>query len=326
MPLRSCRVPELTVTAMRVVHEVGNRGSFTAAASALGYTQSAVSRQVSLAEHAVGAELFERLPRGVRPTARGALLIRHIGSILDRIETAMLELDSLGEALSERVTLGAFPTALAVLVPRALAGLRAEHPGISVKIREGGSAAQLRRLRAGRTDAAVIAVGGGLEYDLDDLEVDLLMHGSPHLIVSAGHHFAERTWVDVAELSDETWIVGETDPGGPQFGPWPTLEREMIIAHSIRDWTARLGLVAAGLGVAVIPSLLTAVLPPGVRAIRVEDPRPLRREVLAATVPDRSASTQALIDALREEASLLRAQESESSRSGGQRSSGRENG
>lgn len=300
-------MPELTVTGMRVVHEVGARGSFTAAARALRYTQSAVSRQVSLAEQAVGAELFERLPRGVRPTARGALLIRHIGSILDRIDTAMLELDGLSDALSERLTLGAFPTALAVLVPRALARIRAEQPGISVNINEGGSTAQLRRLRAGRIHVAVIAIGGGLEYDLDDLEIDLLLHGSPHVIVSAVHRFAERTWVNVAELSDETWIVGESDRSGPQFGPWPTLDQEMTIAHSIRDWTARLGLVAAGLGVAVIPSLLTEALPPGVHAIRVEDPRPFRREVLAATRPDRSPSTQAVIDALHEEATPLRA-------------------
>jgi DNA-binding transcriptional LysR family regulator len=299
-------VPELTVTGMRVVREVGTRGSFTAAARALGYTQSAVSRQVSLAEQAVGAELFERLPRGVRPTPRGALLLRHVGSILERIDSAMLAVDGLSEALSERVALGAFPTALAVLVPRALARVRTEHPGIAVRIHEGGSGAQLRRLRAGRIDAAVIAVGGGLEYDLDDLEVDLLMHGSPRLIVSDGHRFAERTWVNVAELSDETWIIGESDRSGPQFGPWPTLEQEMVIAHSIRDWTGRLGLVAAGLGVAVIPSLLAGALPPGVRAIRVEDPRPVRREVLAATRPDRSPSAQAVIQALHEEASLLR--------------------
>jgi DNA-binding transcriptional LysR family regulator len=79
----------------------------------------------------------------------------------------------------------------------------------------------------------------------------------------------------------------------------------VTIAHSIRDWTARLGLVAAGLGVAVIPSLLTPALPPGVRAIIVEDPRPLRREVLAVTLPDRSPGTQAVIDALHHEAARL---------------------
>ena len=193
-------MPELTLTGMRVVYEVGTRGSFTAAARALGYTQSGVSRQVGLAEQALGVELFERLSRGVRPTARGEVLIRHAKSILERVDSAMLELEELGQPLSERLVLGAFPTALAALVPRALATLRAEHPALEVRISEGGTEAQLRRLRAGRIAIAVIAVGFGLDYDLGDLEVDLLLHGTPRLIVSAHHRFAERSWVNVAEL------------------------------------------------------------------------------------------------------------------------------
>jgi DNA-binding transcriptional LysR family regulator len=298
-------MPELTLTAMRVVYEVGTRGSFTAAARALGYTQSGISRQVGLAEQALGAELFERLPRGVRPTARGAVLIRHVKSILERIDSAMLELEELGEPLSERLALGAFPTALAALVPRALATLRADHPALEVRISEGGTEAQLRRLRAGRTAIAVIAVGFGLDYDLDDLEVDLLVHGTPRLIVSAEHRFADRSWVNVAELRDEAWIVGEADRSGPQFGTWPTFDGDLTVAHSLRDWTARLGFVAAGLGVAVIPSVFVSALPPGVRALRVGDPRPFRRDVLAVTRPARSASIDAVIGALHAEATRL---------------------
>jgi DNA-binding transcriptional LysR family regulator len=296
---------DLTLTGMRIVYEVGTRGSFTAAARALGYTQSGVSRQVGLAEQALGVELFERLPRGVRPTARGEVLIRHAKSILERIDGVMLELQELDEPLSERLVLGAFPTALAALVPRALAKMRADHPALKVRISEGGTEAQLRRVRAGRTAIAVIATGFGLDYDLDDLEVDLLLHGTPQLIVSAQHRFAERTWVNVAELRDEAWIVGEADRGGPQFGTWPTLDGELSVAHSLRDWTARLGLVAAGLGVAVIPSVFVPALPAGIRALRVEDPRPFRRDVLAVTLPGRSPSIDAVIAALHLEAAQL---------------------
>jgi DNA-binding transcriptional LysR family regulator len=298
-------MPELTMTGMRVLSEVGARGSFTAAAGALGYTQSAVSRHVSLAEQAVGARLFERGSRGVRPTQRGELLLRRIKAILARVDAAMLEQDELGEPLSERLTVGAFPTALAALVPRALARIIAEHPALEVRIREGGTDAQLRRLRAGRIDVGVIAAGAGLEYDLEDLKVDQLMRGQAHLIVSAEHRFAERGWVNVADLEDERWIVGDANRGGPQFGAWPTLTGEPNIVYTLRDWPARLGLVAAGLGVAVIPSLLLPTLPPHVRALRVEDPHPFRREVLAVTRPDRTLSTQTVIAAMREEAARL---------------------
>jgi DNA-binding transcriptional LysR family regulator len=219
-------MPELTLTGMRVVYEVGARGSFTAAAGALGYTQSAVSRQVNLAEQAVGAKLFERGSRGVRPTQRGELLLRRVKSILTQVDAAMLEQEELAEPLDERLTVGAFPTALAALVPRVIARLIAEHPAIVVRIREGGTEAQLRRVRAGRIDIGVIAVGAGLEYDLEDLKADQLMRGEAHLLVSAEHRFAGRGWVNVADLADERWIVGEADSGGPQFGPCPTLRGE----------------------------------------------------------------------------------------------------
>src|ERR1700759_5063876 len=95
-------MPELTLTGMRVIYEVGTRGSFTAAARALGYTQSGVSRQVGLAEQGLGVELFQRLPRGVRATARGELLMPHTKSILERVDSAMLELEELSQPLSER--------------------------------------------------------------------------------------------------------------------------------------------------------------------------------------------------------------------------------
>jgi DNA-binding transcriptional LysR family regulator len=179
---------------------------------------------------------------------------------------------------------------MSTLVPRALAAMRDEHPAITIRLREGGSATQLRRVRAGRVDVAVIAVGAGLDYDLDGLTADVVFRG--------GALLAGRSWVNVADLHGQSWIVGVADEGGPQFGPWPTLDSEATIAHAVRDWPVRLGLVAAGLGVAMIPELLAGTLPPGVRAVPVEDPRPFRREVLAVTRPDRTPAVQALVDAL----------------------------
>ncbi|HEY6759869.1 MAG TPA: LysR family transcriptional regulator, partial [Baekduia sp.] len=76
---------ELSLTGLRVVQEVAARGSFTAAADALDYTQSAVSRQVQAMEAAAGVPLFERRPRGVTPTPAGQALLRHAAAILDRV-------------------------------------------------------------------------------------------------------------------------------------------------------------------------------------------------------------------------------------------------
>ena len=291
---------EMTLVGMRVLREVAARGSFSSAAQALGYTQSAVSRQVALMEEAAGARLFERLPRGVRLTAHGDALLAQTGAILERVDAAALKLRALDDAIAGTIAIGAFPTALAALVPRALARLAADHPGLRVGLREGGSAAQLRRLRAARVQVAVIAVGGGLSYDLDGLEASVLAHGTPRLAVAADHPLADRGWVNVAELEHATWIVGEADESGPQFGVWPGLSGEPRVGHALRDWPARLGLVAAGLGVALIPSILAGALPAGVVALRVEDPRPLRRDVLAVTRVSPTAAAQAVVESLRE--------------------------
>ncbi len=190
----------LTLIGLRVVQEVAARGSFTAAADALGYTQSAVSRQVAAMERAAGAPLFERLPRGVRPSRAGAILLRHAGAVLTRVDAAMLELAGLEDRLEGRVAIGAFPSALAVLVPRAAAHLGREHPSVELSLSEGTTPTHLRRLRAGRLEVAVIARGPDLQYDLDDLRADVVLEGGLLVAVAAEHRLARRGTVDVAEL------------------------------------------------------------------------------------------------------------------------------
>jgi DNA-binding transcriptional LysR family regulator len=182
---------ELTIAGMRVVREVAAHGSFTGAADALGYTQSAISRQVAAMELAAGSPLFERHARGVRPTAAGVILLRHAATVLQGVEAAQLELTGMDQRLAGRLAVGVFPAALGVVVPRALAALRAGHPAIDIRLREGTTPAHLRRLRAGALDIAVIGAGPDLAYELEGLTVDELLTGDLLLAVGAGHHFAD---------------------------------------------------------------------------------------------------------------------------------------
>lgn len=296
---------EVTITGLRVVQEVAARGSFTAAADALDYTQSAVSRQVAAMEQAVGSRLFERQPRGVSPTRAGRVLLAHGAGILDRVESASLELSGLRDRVEGRLTLGAFPTALAVLVPRTLERLRSGHPGLVVAISEGGTPAQLRRLRAGRIEVAIVAVGDGLErYDLDDLRADLVLEGALATVaVGSDHRLAGREGVDVAELEGESWIVGAGE--GPQFGLWPQAASEPTIAFTVRDWPGRIGLVAAGLGIALVPRIMAEAMPANVELVTVHEPNPTRRATLAVSHSDRSRNAAALVDALRAQGALM---------------------
>lgn len=292
---------EVTLTGLRVIREVAATGSFTAAAASLGYTQSAVSRQVAMMEAAAGTTLFERHARGVRPSPAGALLARHATTALAVVDTAEQELAGLRDRLAGRLTIGAFPAAAAVLVPRALAVLRTRHPGLAVTLEEGATPALLARLRGGRTEVVVIGVGDGLPgYDLAGLRQDVLTEDDLRVAVPAGHRLAGRR-ADVGDLRDETWIVGRGGRGEPQFGAWPTLE-EPRVGHAVHSWTTRLGMVAAGLGVALLPGVAAASVPAGVAVVSVEDPAWRGRSAVVVTRHDRSAGAAAVVDALREQA------------------------
>ncbi|MGA6161548.1 LysR family transcriptional regulator [Amycolatopsis magusensis] len=297
-------MPEMTLTGLRVVVEVARRGSFTSAAEALGYTQSAVSRQVSTTESAVGSPLFERRARGVRPTPACEALLRHARQVVAHLEAAELEIAGLRDRVAGRLAVGAYPTAAAILVPRVIARLRSQHPALVVDLGEASTPVQLRRLRAGRVEVAVVAVGHGLpDYDLSGLRTEVVRGGRGlGVAVSREHPLAEQDEVDAADLAGQVWIVGTGKEGEPQFGAWPTLT-DPTIGYEARTWQTRLGLVAAGLGVSLLPGLAADVVPATVKWLPVRDTAFVqRRETVLVTEEDRSAAASAFARAMEEEA------------------------
>ncbi|HUQ56984.1 LysR family transcriptional regulator [Lentzea sp.] len=292
----------MTLVGLRVVVEVARRGSFTAAADALGYTQSAVSRQVNAMETAVGSPLFERRARGVRPTPACEALLGHARQVVAHLEAAELEIAGLRDRIAGRLAVGAYPTAAASFVPRAIARVKAAHPALAVRLGEAGSPVLLRRLRAGRIEVAVIAVGDGLpDYDLDGLRTESVPGGrGPGIAVANGHPFAAQSEVDVRDLAGQVWIVGAGREGDPQFGAWPTLS-DPVIGHEARTWQTRLGMVAAGLGASVLPGLAADIVPRGVTWVPVRDPGLVeRRRTVVVTDENRSPAADAFTRALRE--------------------------
>ncbi len=293
-------VPELTITGLQILLEVNRFGSFSAAAEALGYTQSAISRQVAGLETFAGAPLFERHARGVRPTAAGEILIRHAGEVLERVAAASNELAGLNDRLDGRLAVGAFPTAAASLVPLAIARLMRPNPGLRVRLIEASTPAQLHALRRRRLEVAVLATGEGLpEYDVDGLRLTpLVATQGVGVAVGDSHRFAGREWVRPEELTDQGWIVGPNAADAPEFGVWPGIDSPHI-AFSVRNWPTRLGLVAAGLGIALMPGFAASMIPQGVTWVRVRDGQTgLRRSMFAVTGPDPSPRALGMIDAL----------------------------
>ncbi|MHA3701262.1 LysR family transcriptional regulator [Jatrophihabitans sp. YIM 134969] len=257
---------------LRALLAVLETGSFTEAAEALGFTQSALSKQVAALEHAAGVTLFERQARGVRPTKAASRLARRATAVLDQLDVAERELDDLAQPLHGALALGGFPATAAHLVPGALARLRAEHPTLAVTFAEGPTPVLLRRLRAGRLDLAVVAatVATSAE-DLAGLLTERLPSGRLQVAVSRHHRLAHLERVPVGELAGEQWVAGRGVRGEPQFGPWPTLDDPTVVVR-LADWHARLAFVAAGLGITTVPSLVAGTVPDDVVTLDVDDP------------------------------------------------------
>jgi DNA-binding transcriptional LysR family regulator len=300
-------VADLTLVGLRVVAEVARTGSFSAAAERLGYTQSAISRQVAVTEKVAGSPLFIRHARGVRPTAAGEALVRHASKVLDSVTAASQELAGMRDRLAGRLVVGGFPTATAALVPRAIARLLSDHPGLTVQIMETPTPAQLLALRRRRLEVAVLATGDGLpEHDLDGLRLSGLRSGrGAGVAVADTHPFAVRDWVDSQELAGQPWVVGASVGDSLEFGAWPGIEKPRV-SFAAHDWPTRLGLVAAGLGIALVPGFAAEAVPHGVRWIPIRDQDGgLRRQLWAATAADPGPAASAMVRALQDEVTEL---------------------
>jgi molybdate transport repressor ModE-like protein len=293
----------LDVRRLRVLAEIAQRGSLAAAASALDYTPSAVSQQVAALEREVGATLIERRPRGSAVTEAGRALARHAERILAGLEAAEAEVQSLAGLRSGLLRLGWFATAGATLMPQAIAIFRARHPEIELSLIEADPDECAARLTERELELALVYdfdLAPSLTGDLRqvDLLVDRLYVGLPR-----EHPLASRSRLALRDLADEPWIQGVRR--GSTLEVLPTACRaagfEPKIAFQTEDHMAVQGLVAAGVGVGLIPALTLPSARRDIAVRRVSRPALIRR-VRAATPPGRyrSPAAEAMLDVLAE--------------------------
>jgi DNA-binding transcriptional LysR family regulator len=301
---------ELSFTGLKVLREVAAQGSFTAAARTLGYTQSAVSRQVAGLEDAAGTPLFERTARGVHLTEAGDALLLRAGTVLDELDAAQQELAGMADLATGRLRIGAFPTAVAALVPRAMASLHRRQPGVRISLREGGTPTQLKRLSSGSLDVAVIGFLPGGEVSRDSgISLEPLIDDPLLLAVGPDHPLAGRRTVDLDDLAGEGWIAASIDASDTMIGAWQWADWRPRVDLVAKEWTAKLGLVAAGLGVTLVPGLAAAAVRPDVALVRIRS-GPASRQVLIATRAgrERSALASLLAEQLHDTAAELGAE------------------
>lgn len=276
---------------LEVFLEVARLASFTAAARTLGYTQSAVSRQISTLETEVGAALFDRLPRGVRLTEAGTAFVPHATAIVARLAAARGDLRALREVAAGRLRVGAVPTADMALVPMAMAVFRTAYPGVVLTHSEGLTRDHVARLHAGDLDAAVVAAPHALAYE--GVHVRPLMEDPLYVAVHPTHRVAGLMAVRLAELADEDWIAGSTRLESTLLGAAPSLGFAPRIPFVVAEWTAKQGLVAAGLGITLVPSLAAAAVRGDIVLVPLHEEDFARRVVYVAT-PSGVADSPAL--------------------------------
>jgi molybdate transport repressor ModE-like protein len=269
----------LDVRRMRVLREVAARGSFSAAAEALSFTQSAVSQHVAALERETGTQLVERRRSGVRLTEAGRVLVGHADAILARIESAEEDLASLAGLRGGRLRLISFQSGGSTLAPRAVAAFHDRHPKVDLSMLEAEPDEAGERLRSGEVDLALV-------YDHEstpgllspELSLTHLLDDRYDAILPAGHALAGRARLSLSDLSGEQWVASTSVCGCRQITETVCREAgfEPRVAFEADETMAAQALVAAGVGVTLLPQLALTTLHPGVVARRLANP-PARR-------------------------------------------------
>ncbi|MER6321119.1 LysR family transcriptional regulator [Streptomyces coelicoflavus] len=273
---------------LRVLRAVASTGSFSAAGRELGCTQPAVSQQMKALESSVGTPLLVRTGREMRLTQAGEALVRHAAGIIAGLTAAEEEVAAIAGLRAGRVRLVSFPSGSSTLVPTALAALRAAHPGTRVSLEEAEPPNSVELLREGDCDVALAfryeGAAGAEEWD--DLVVRPLLTDRLVALVPEGHRLARTEGaVGIGELARESWIAGCPRCRGQLVEVCEGAGFSPRIDFATDDYPAVVGLVGAGLGVAVLPQLaVESVRPRGARTVTLEPA--VRREIVALTLPD----------------------------------------
>jgi DNA-binding transcriptional LysR family regulator len=292
----------LDVKRMRILKEVADRGSFSAAAEALSYTQSAVSQQIASLEREAKTQLVTRGSRGIKLTEAGEALVRHADAILTRLADAEAELEAIAGLRGGRLRLAAFPTVGATLMPLAIATFRERHPDIELTVRQLEPEDSLPLLKSGEIDIALTIEPSSLDA-AEGLDSTFLLDDPMFAALPLNHPLARKSRIRLKDLAGDAWI-GTTDAcscGALVRNQCIRMGFEPQITFESDDYLAIQGLIAAGVGVALIPTLALTTVRDDIVIRDLGNDAPIR-QIAAATLPgaQRSPAARAMLEVLSE--------------------------
>jgi DNA-binding transcriptional LysR family regulator len=298
----------LDVRRLRVLREVARHGSLSAAASALGYTQPAVSRQIAVLESEVGITLLRRLPQGVVLTDAGRLLVDRAEEVFASLARTEEELRAHAQLGGGTLRMAVFASAAASVAPIAMTRFRERHPAVELIVTVADLADSLPQLRAGEVDLALCDVmelplrqrRGRADPAGPRLELVPLFDDPFYVALPRSHPLAEARTLPLRQLAHETWLLAADDcPDAERFYALCAAEGvEPHIAFHYDDYGALLGFVAAGMAIAVIPDMVARFTRDDV-VLRTPAP-PMTPRTISAAVPVgyRPAAVSAMLEIL----------------------------
>ena len=292
----------LDVKRLRILREVAQHGSFSAAADELYLSQSAVSQQIATLEREVGMKLLDRTREGPKLTDAGQVLVSHAEAAMARLEEAERELAAIAGLEGGELRMASFPSASATLLTEGVSVFHERHPRVRLSIADAEPEESLPRLRAGELDIALSfdypTVPAAEERDLDRT---LILTESMHLALPEDHPLAKRPVVPLEKLSDQMWLCGSrpSNCGEVVISACRDAGFEPSIGFESDDYHVMQGFISAGLGVTLLPDLAL----PTMRAdlvVRATDPPAPKRRVWAATRAEgsRSPATDEMVSIL----------------------------
>ncbi|MEU4152454.1 LysR family transcriptional regulator [Streptomyces sp. NPDC026659] len=261
---------------LRALNAVATHGSIARAAVALGYTASAVSQQIAKLERETRTDLLDRQAGRVALTPAGHVLAQAAAEVITVLERAEAELEEQRGMPRGELVLAAFPTACRGFVAAAIAELAGRYEGLECRLVEIDPNRALTLVVQGEADLAVVhdwhnaplempssLIGATIGEDLADIALP------------GGHGLADREALTPADLLGERWI---SQGPGAMCHRWllEAFAARATIAYQVEEYESQLALLAAGVGVALLPRLGRAALPPGVRAVPLR-PAPSRQ-------------------------------------------------
>jgi DNA-binding transcriptional LysR family regulator len=291
------------VRRLKVLREVARHGSFSAAATALGYTQPAISRQIAVLEAEMGTQLLLRVPQGVVLTDAGRVLVERGEDVLTSLQRLEDEVRAHADLDGGRLRLAVFSSAAVSLVPRALVRYRQLHPGVELSVIVADPSESLPLLRGGELDLALCHYAQSDAASVG-LECVPLLDDPMYIAFPPGHPLADVPTLTLTDLAEESWML-------PTLGDrCPDAQLVLVACHAAGfepstlfeydDYAALLGFVAAGVGIAPIPDMIARSVRHDVVMRQVDPPLPPRPVLAALPAGYRSPSAAAMLEIMHE--------------------------